>query len=142
LQLNAAACILISSSLKLKKVASKINFKKITERLKDAGIMAAGSVASNYADTALAGMLGAKNSPKLNAGIRLAAAALLPSLLGESKKAGMITSFSNGMLAESAVALARAFHVPGVKGTEMDDYVSGYTIDGTENLDQVSGLDA
>lgn len=104
--------------------------------------MAAGSVVSNYANGALASMLGAKNNPKLNAGIRLAAAAILPTLLGENKKAGMITSFANGMLAESAVSLGKAFGVPGLGATEMDDYVSGYTIDGTETSDQVSGLDA
>ncbi len=127
---------------KLKKVASKLNFKKVSERLKDAGVMAAGSVAGNYANGAIAKMLGRKNNPKLNAGIRLAAAALLPTLLGESKKAGMITTFSNGMLAESAVSLARAFGVPGVSGTEMDDMVSGYSLEGTETMDQVSGLDS
>lgn len=101
--------------------------------------MATGSVASNYAGTALSKALGTKDNPKLNAGIRLIGAALLPSLLGESKKAGMITSFSNGMLAESAVALARAFEIPGIKGTEYDDMVSGYTIEGTEGYDVVSG---
>jgi len=122
-------------------VASKINFAKITARLKEAGIMAAGSVASNYANTGIAKVLGDKNNPKLNAGIRLLGAALLPSLLGESKKAGMITSFSNGMLAESAISLAKAFNVPGIKGTELDETVSGYTLNGvygTEN-DTVSG---
>lgn len=103
-------------------MASKINFKKVTERLKDAGIMAAGSVASNYA----ANFLTQKGvSPKLNAGIRLGIGALLPGFLGESKKAGMVTAFSNGMLAEAAVSLAREFKVPGVHGTDFDDPING-----------------
>jgi hypothetical protein len=103
-------------------VASKINFKKVTERLKDAGVMAAGSVASNYAANFLTGK---GVNPKMNAGIRLVAGALLPGFLGESKKAGMLTAFSNGVLAEAAVSLAREFKVPGVRGTDMDDPING-----------------
>lgn len=103
-------------------MASKINFKKVTERLKDAGIMAVGSVASNYASN----FLRTKGvNPKVNAAIRLGVGALLPGFLGESKKAGMITAFSNGMLAEAAVSLAREFKVPGVSGTEFDDPING-----------------
>jgi len=121
-------------------VASKINFKKVQERLKSAGIMAAGSVASNYAAGFINKTMGAKATPKINAGIRLAAGALLPSLLGESKKAGMVTEFANGMLAEAAVSLAKAFNLPGVSGTDIDDSINGYTaMYGTDTGDSING---
>lgn len=84
--------------------------------------MAVGAVASNYAANFMTqkGM-----NPKLNAGIRLGVGALLPAFLGESKKAGLITDFANGMMSDAAVSLAREFKVPGVKGTELDDPING-----------------
>ncbi len=121
-------------------MATKINFKKVKERLTSAGIMAAGSVASNYASGIINKSLGARATPKINAGIRLAVGAMLPSFLGESKKAGMITDFSNGMLAEAAVSLAKAFNVPGVSGTDIENSINGYSIlNGTEIENSISG---
>lgn len=104
--------------------------------------MAAGAVASNYAAGFIGKTLGARNNPKINAGIRLCIGALLPAFLGESKKAGMVTEFSNGMLAESGVALAKAFNVPGVSGTDIDgslDGIGDYAVQGTEIERSVSG---
>ncbi len=120
-------------------MASKINFKKVTERLKSAGVMAAGSVAGNMASGMLTTALGKYNNPKLNAGIRLGVAALLPSFLGETKKAGMVTDFSNGVMAEAAVALGKAFNIPGIHGTEIDDSINGYDISGTEIENSING---
>lgn len=121
---------------------AKLNFKKIQDRLKDAALMGAGSVLSNQASGLIAKGLGANNNPKVNAGVRLAIAALGPSLLGTSKKDSMITKIADGMLAESAVALAKAFNVPGVSGTEIDESVNGYELNGTEVYDSVNGQDA
>ena len=101
--------------------------------------MAAGSVASNFVAGQLNKMAGGKVTPKINAGIRLVAGALLPGFLGETKKAGMITDFANGMLAEAAVDLARQFHVPGVSGTEIEDSINGYMINGTDAGDAING---
>lgn len=120
-------------------MASKINFKKVSDRLKSAGVMAAGSVAGNMASGMIKKALGKRDNPKLNAAIRLGVAALLPSFLGESKKAGMLTEFSNGVMAEAAVALGKAFGVPGINGTEIDDSINGYDISGTEIEDSING---
>ena len=120
-------------------MSHKINFKKVGERLKSAGVMAAGSVASNFVAGQLNKMAGGKVTPKINAGIRLVAGALLPGFLGETKKAGMITDFANGMLAEAAVDLARQFHVPGVSGTEIEDSINGYALNGTDAGDAING---
>lgn len=112
---------------------SKINFSKVTSRLKDAGIMAAGTVASNYASTMIDKVGAGKITPVMNAGIRLGIGALLPGFLGESKKAGMVTNFANGVLTESALALAKALHIPGIHGTDVDNPIGDYSVmQGTE----------
>lgn len=103
--------------------------------------MAVGAVASNYAAGFIDKTMGKKANPKINAGIRLTVGALLPSFLGESKKDGMVTEFSNGMLADAAVSLAKAFGVPGIAGTEIEDSINGYTTEmyGTDVDDSING---
>ena len=95
--------------------------------------MGAGSVASNYAGGMIDKVGGGKITPVMNAGIRLVVGALLPGFLGESKKDGMITNFSNGMLSESAIALGKALGVPGIHGTDLDSPIGDYSVmQGTE----------
>ena len=102
--------------------------------------MAAGSVASNFVTGQINKMAGGKITPKINAAIRLGVGALLPSFLGENKKAGMITDFSNGMLAEAAVDLAKQLGVPGINGTDIEDAINGYAINGTDPGESINGL--
>ncbi|MFZ4056967.1 MAG: hypothetical protein ACOYKE_02460 [Ferruginibacter sp.] len=117
---------------------TKINFKKVADRLKSAGVMAGGSVASNYLGGTINNWSKGKATPVINAGIRLGVGALLPAFLGE-KKQGFITDFANGMCSEAAVSLARALKVPGVSGTDMDDPISGYVVTGTDIDTPVAG---
>ncbi len=105
--------------------------------------MAAGSVASNYTAGFINKTAGGKVTPKINAGIRLLAGALLPSFLGETKKAGMVTDFANGMLAEAAVDLARQLKIPGINGTDIDGSIDGmgnYNVGGTEIERSINGV--
>jgi hypothetical protein len=123
---------------------AKINFKKITDRVQTAVVMGAGSVAANYVGNFVNKQFGSKATPVLTAGAKLALGAFLPSLVGGGKKAGMVTDFANGMLAEAAVSMAKALNLPGVHGIEVDtvsgdNWTPGGTVNGTNAIEVISG---
>ena len=115
---------------------SKINFKAIQGRLTQAAGLAAGSVAGNYAKNAMANMASGKIKPVVNAGIRVLAGALLPSLT--KSKTGFMVDVANGMMAGAAVDLARELKVPGIGAPDYDEPIGDY-MTGTEVEDTING---
>lgn len=111
---------------------AKINFKKIQDRAMSVAGLVAGSVASNYAGTTIDNLGKGKISPLMNAGIRVVAAAALPSLVGGGKGKGFVEDFSNGMMAQAGYAIAKALNIPGISGTDMDSPISDFVT--TNNL--------
>lgn len=103
---------------------AKLNFKAIQGRVMSAAGLVAGSVASNYAGTTIDKLGAGKVSPLVNAGIRLGIAAALPSILGSKGKAGFMHDFSNGMMAQAGVAIAKELKIPGISGTDVDNPIS------------------
>jgi hypothetical protein len=99
---------------------AKINFKAVSARATKAAGLVGGVMASRYAKKTLEGVGGGKIKPAMNAGIRLAIGALLPSIVG-GKKAGIAEDISNGLMADAAVSLAATLGVPGLAGTDQSD---------------------
>lgn len=117
---------------------SKINFKAIQGRLGQAAGLAAGSVAGNYAKNAIEKMAPGKIKPILNAGIRVLAGAMLPSLT--KSKTGFMVDMANGVMAGAAVDLAKELKVPGIGGPDYDDPIGDY-MTGTEIEPTINGTD-
>lgn len=126
---------------------AKINFKKVVDQVvQKAPGLVAGSIASNYIATGVDKMLGGKATPAITAGITVAAGALLPGLLGSTGKKGQfMQSVADGIMAQGALKLAKAFNLPGIAGTDGWDAVSGGATEdymsGTDTSNSVSGTD-
>ncbi|HRD42193.1 MAG TPA: hypothetical protein PLN30_00505 [Ferruginibacter sp.] len=121
---------------------AKLNFKKIQSRVGSAAGLVAGSVAGAYAGKTIENLGKGKIKPVVNAGIRLVLGAALPSVVGGGKKEGFISDFSNGIMAQAGVELAKALNVPGITGTEIDAPIGNYTtsVYGTDVDNPVSGV--
>lgn len=119
---------------------AKLNFKKIQGRLYSAAGLVAGSVAGNYAKNTINNLSKGKVTPLANAGIRVLVAAALPSVVGSSKAGGFLTDFSNGMMAQAGVDAAVAMKIPGISGTDVDQPVGNYSVEGTSVETPVSGV--
>ena len=132
---------------------AKLNFKKIQDRAMSVAGLVAGSVATNYASTAIEKMAGLKADgkpkidAKISAGILVVAAAALPSLMGGGKAKGFIEDFSNGMMAQAGYKLALALDVPGIKGIGNDwdspisDYLPSGSVGASGGQNILSGTD-
>ncbi len=122
-------------------MASKFNFKQISER----GMQAAGLVAGVAASKFVAKTLANKVNPKTSALIRLGIGVFLPAIAGggSGKKATIINDVANGILAESATGLAGAFGVPGLSGIGSDgmDHISYAAQEDLMNAPAISGMD-
>lgn len=121
---------------------SKINFKAIQGRLAQSAGLATGAVVGSYARTAMDKMAGGKIKPLVNAGIRVLAGALLPTLI--KSKTGFIKDAADGMMAGAAVDLAIELKVPGViRGIGGPDYYEpiGEYVNGTEVEHPISGTE-
>lgn len=129
--------------------SKKINFKTISERAVKAAGLAGGVAASRLAGKVIATKIA---NPKINAGLRILAGAILPSLVGSSgKKDSAIHNVADGILTDGAVALGAAFGVPGLSGTGGADSISGDdyaslayaaqqdAMSGTSGADSISG---
>ncbi|MES2773385.1 MAG: hypothetical protein V4722_04335 [Bacteroidota bacterium] len=129
-------------------MASKFNFKAMSERATQAAGMVAGVAASRFIGTTLAKT--GKVNDKLSAGIRIGIGAFLPLIVGgKGKKSGIINDVANGLMADAATTLVASFKVipglSGMGGTESFDAVS-YAVqedlmNGTTNYGAVSGND-
>jgi len=118
----------------------------MSARATQAAGMVAGVAASRFIGKTLSNT--GKVSPKVSAGIRIAIGALLPVVIGDKKKAGIVTDVANGIMAEAATSLAGSFGVPGLSGLGgTDDYGAvSYAaqedlLNGTLNYGAVSGSD-
>lgn len=118
---------------------SKINFKAIQGRLGQAAGLAAGASAGKYASKAMETMAGGKIKPIVNAGIRVAIGALLPSVT--KSKSGFMMDFANGVLAGAAVDLGGILKIPGMYGIGAPDYEEpiGEYVNGTEVEHTING---
>ncbi|RTL56242.1 MAG: hypothetical protein EKK37_17365 [Sphingobacteriales bacterium] len=122
---------------------AKLNFSKVASTvMKKAPGLMAGAVASNFVATQINKMSGGKATPMVTAGGVIIAGALIPGLLGSSKKDDFFHSASEGMMAQGAVMLAKALNIPGMSGTTGMDSLTGAVEDsltGTETYDSISG---
>lgn len=118
---------------------AKINFQKVVDTvIKKAPGLVMGSVASNFVATQINRFAGGKATPLLTAGGVIVAGALIPGLLGSSKKDDFFQSVSEGMMAQGAAMLAKAMNIPGLSGTDAYDSLSG---NGQATEDYMSGTD-
>jgi hypothetical protein len=101
---------------------SKLNFKTISTVAVEAAYGAAGVAASRYVKNGIDKATASKPlNPKVNALIRIALGAALPSMAKGKSKGGAVKGIAMGMMTEGAVDLAKSFGVPGLGGVEYGD---------------------
>jgi len=125
---------------------AKINFKKVVDQVvQKAPGLVVGAVASNYIGSGIDKVLAGKATPPITAGLTVVAGAVLPGVLGSTGKKGQfLQSVADGIMAQGALKLAKAFNLPGIHGIgDADgwDAISGDYLSGTDTSDSISGMD-
>lgn len=111
---------------------AKINFQKIMKTVVDkAPGLVLGSLAANMIGTQVSRLSKGQATPMVVAGAQIVAGAVLPGLLGNSKKDGFMTAVGEGIMAQGAVQLAKALKIPGI-GEAGEDLTYEQTLAGLE----------
>lgn len=126
---------------------AKFNFKKVVDQVvQKAPGLVVGAVASNYIANGIDKAMAGRATPTITAGLTVVAGAILPGVMGSTDKKGQfMQSVADGIMAQGALKLAKAFNLPGISGIGDDDNgwdaISGNWMSGTNTSDSISGAD-